>query len=195
MTKRELSNNGLLLIKSFEGCKLKAYKVSPNDKYYTIGYGHYGADVAKDMVLTQAKADALLKKDCYRFVEHVNTYMSIYDFTQNQFDALVSFAYNVGNIAGLTKNGKRSIPEISNKMLEYCKSNGKTLTGLVTRRKKEKELFDTTSNDKTITDIAREVIAGKWGNGEERKRKLVNSGYDYARVQKEVNKLLKKGGE
>lgn len=138
----ELSENGLNLIKSFEGCKLKAYKCLPNEKYYTIGYGHYGSDVSKNMVISQQEADTLLKKDCERFVNHVNTYVKKYNFNQNQFDALVSFAFNIGNINQLTANGTRSISTISNKILEYNKSGGKVVQGLVSRRKKEKELFD-----------------------------------------------------
>ena len=189
--RRKLSMVGLNLIKSFEGCRLHAYKCTPSERFYTIGYGHYGSDVSKNMTISQEKAEKLLEQDCYKFVNHVNGYMNKYNFNQNQFDALVSFAYNIGSINQLTKNGTRSIKEISLKIPEYCKSNGKILNGLVARRNREKLLFDTPCNNKSITDIAKEVISGKWGNGEERKRKLANAGYDYATVQKEVNKLLK----
>lgn len=189
--RRKLSTVGINLIKSFEGCRLHAYKCSPSERFYTIGYGHYGSDVSKNMVISQEKAERLLEQDCNKFVNHVNGYMNKYNFNQNQFDALVSFAYNIGNINQLTKNGTRTIKEISLKIPEYCKANGKILNGLVVRRKKEKLLFDTPCNVKSTTDIAKEVISGKWGNGEERKRKLTNAGYDYATVQKEVNKLYK----
>ena len=188
---RKLSNNGLALIKQFEGCRLSAYKCQSSERYYTIGYGHYGADVTQGMTITQEQADNFLLNDCDKFVDHVNTYMGKYNFNQNQFDALVSFAFNTGNINQLTNNGTRSIAEISAKIPEYCKAAGKKLGGLVTRRNKEKELFDTPVSDKTITELAQEVITGKWGNGEERKSKLAKAGYDYNTVQTEVNRILK----
>lgn len=188
--KRKLSNIGLALIKQFEGCRLSAYKCQSSEQYYTIGYGHYGVDVAQGMYITQEEADNLLVKDCERFVDHVNRYMSKYNFNQNQFDALVSFAFNIGSISQLTNNGTRSIPEISDKIPEYCNAGGKKLAGLVTRRNKEKELFDTPVSDESITEIAQEVIAGKWGNGDERKASLATAGYDYTTVQNEVNAIL-----
>lgn len=189
--RRKLSMTGLNLIKSFEGCSLHAYKCTPSERFYTIGYGHYGSDVSKNMTISQEKAEKLLEQDCEKFVNYVNGYMDNYNFNQNQFDALVSFAYNIGSINQLTKNGTRSIKEISLKIPEYCKSNGKILNELVARRNREKLLFDTPYNNKSVTDIAKEVISGKWGNGEERKRKLANAGYDYATIQKEVSKLFK----
>ena len=189
--RRTLSNVGVNLIKSFEGCRLHAYKCTSNERYYTIGYGHYGSDVSKNMVISQEQAEKLLVQDCEKFVNHVNAYMDKYNFNQNQFDALVSFAYNIGNINQLTKNGSRTIEQISMKIPEYCKSGGKVLNGLVVRRNRERMLFDTPCCNKSITDVAREVISGKWGNGEERKRRLNSAGYNYSVVQKEVNRLLK----
>lgn len=192
--KRSLSANGLNLIKSFEGCKLTAYKCVPTEKYYTIGYGHYGSDVKAGMTITLKKAEELLLQDCQKFVNHVNTYMDKYNFNQNQFDALVSFAYNIGNIKQLTANGTRTIAQISAKITAYNKSGGKVLNGLVKRRAKEKELFDTptsTTVKKSNEEIAKEVVAGKWGNGNARKTALTKAGYDYNAIQTLVNKLLK----
>ena len=59
------SENGISLIKSFEGLRLKAYKAVSTEEYYTIGYGHYGADVAKDMVITEEQAEMLRSGDEY----------------------------------------------------------------------------------------------------------------------------------
>lgn len=192
---RNISDNGLKLIKSFEGLKLKAYKAVSTEKYYTIGYGHHGSDVTKDMIITEAQAEKLLKQDLENAVRHVNGYMKRYDFNQNEFDAMVSFAYNIGSITQLTKLGTRNKTTISNKMLEYNKSGGKVINGLVTRRKKERELFltpvSTLQNAKYET-IAKEVIAGKWGNGAQRKQALTKAGYDYKIVQQTVNTLLGK---
>lgn len=139
----KISENGLSLIKKFEGCRLVAYKAVSTEKYYTIGYGHYGSDVTKGMRITQAKADALLVQDLAKFEAKVNKYMSKYNFNQNQFDALVSFAYNVGSIDGLTANGTRTIAQISAKFTAYNKSGGKVLSGLTKRRNAEKKLFNT----------------------------------------------------
>lgn len=192
--KRSLSANGLNLIKSFEGCKLTAYKCVPTEKYYTIGYGHYGSDVKAGMTITLKRAEELLLQDCQKFVNHVNTYMDKYNFNQNQFDALVSFAYNIGNIKQLTANGTRTIAQISAKITAYNKSGGKVLNGLVKRRAKEKELFDgptSTTVKKSNEEIAKEVVAGKWGNGNARKTALTKAGYDYNTIQTLVNKLLK----
>lgn len=201
--KRCLSDNGLNLIKSFEGCKLTAYKCVPTEKYYTIGYGHYGSDVKAGMTITLKRAEELLLQDCQKFVNHVNSYMDKYNFNQNQFDALVSFAYNIGSIKQLTANGTRTTAQISTKITAYNKSGGKVLKGLVKRRAKEKALFDTptsttastttstTPTKKSNEEIAKEVVAGKWGNGNARKTALTKAGYDYKTIQSLVNKLLK----
>ena len=193
--KRSLSANGLNLIKSFEGCKLTAYKCVPTEKYYTIGYGHYGSDVKAGMTITLKRAEELLLQDCQKFVNHVNSYMDNYNFNQNQFDALVSFAYNIGSIKQLTANGTRTTEQISTKITAYNKSGGNVLKGLVKRRAKEKELFDTptstTTTKKSNEEIAKEVVAGKWGNGNARKTALTKAGYDYKVIQSLVNKLLK----
>ena len=94
------------------------------------------------MKITKEKATELLKKDLEKFEKHVMKYDSKYNFNQNQFDALVSFAFNVGNIDQLTANGTRTIAQISAKIPAYNKAGGKTLPGLVKRRAKEKALFD-----------------------------------------------------
>lgn len=72
-------------------------------------------------------------------------YDGIYHFNQNQFDALVSFTYNcgAGNLKNLTQSGKRTIAQISEKLLLYNKAGGVTLLGLQRRRVAEKVLFDT----------------------------------------------------
>ena len=137
------SKNGIELIKCFESFSSKAYKCLSTEKYYTIGYGHYGSDVKENQTITKEKAEKLLQKDLVKFELKVNKYNSIYNFNQNQFDALVSFCYNVGNIDTLTAKGTRTINEISEKILAYNKSGGKTIKGLTNRRKKEQELFNT----------------------------------------------------
>ena len=134
-----ISNKGLDLIKQFEGCRLKAYKDPVG--VWTIGWGHTKGVKAGDEI-TQAQADKLLRDDLAVYEAKVDKYDDKYHWNQNQFDALVSFAYNIGSIDQLTSSGRRSIKTISNKILEYNKAGGKKLEGLVRRRKAEKELFD-----------------------------------------------------
>lgn len=190
----KISDKGLAIIQKYEGCRLKTYLCPAG--VLTIGYGHTGSDVKSGMTITKAKALKLLKKDISRFEKAVSKYDSVYHWNQNQFDALVSFAFNIGSIDQLTNNGKRSISEISSKITAYDKANGKALSGLTKRRAEEKKLFDAKvsakkETKKSITTIAKEVIDGKWGNGDDRKKKLKAAGYDYSAVQKKVNELLK----
>ena len=137
----KISENGLNLIISFEGFCPKATKAVKTEKYYTIGYGHYGKDVDEKQTITKEDALKLLKKDMKRFETKVMKYNDCYNFTQNEFDALVSFAYNVGNIDQLTAKGTRTKKEIADAMLLYIKSGGKVLNGLRKRRNKEREFF------------------------------------------------------
>lgn len=139
---KNISSNGVVLIKSFEGFSRVACKALPNEKYLTIGYGHYGKDVKPNQTITEAEAVKLLVKDLRSFVEKVNKYNRKYGFTQNEFDALVSFCYNVGNIDGLTKNGTRTKAQIADKFLAYSYSGGKFIKGLYNRRVKERNLFN-----------------------------------------------------
>ena len=136
-----ISENCINLIKEFEGCKLKPYKLA-GEEYYTVGYGHYGPDVNPNKKYTKKEVETLLISDLQRFVKGVLRYDKLYHFNQNELDALVSFAYNVGSIDGLTAKGSRSRIEIAYFMRKYVKgSNGQTLDGLVKRREKERELF------------------------------------------------------
>ena len=135
-----ISNKGIELIKQFEGCRLKAYKDPAGVP--TIGYGHT-AGVRMGDTITQKQADELLRDDLVIFEQKVMKYDEKYHWNQNQFDALVSFAYNIGSIDQLTSNGRRNISTISNKILEYNKAGGKKLEGLARRREAEKALFDT----------------------------------------------------
>lgn len=141
----KLDIKGLELIKSFEGCRLTAYKCVSTEKYYTIGYGHYGADVHKGMVITQEKADELLKNDVAKFENAVNNSVKV-EITQSMFNALVSFCYNVGQGAfkssTLLKHlNKGDYNKCSQEFAKWNKSGGKVLIGLVNRRAKEKREF------------------------------------------------------
>lgn len=140
----KINKEGLDLIKNFEGLRLEAYKPVESEKFYTIGYGHYGADVTKGMKITEATAEKYLKSDIEASELAVCNYLEIYNFNENQFSALVSFTYNCGsgNLSKLTNKGQRSIEEIASCITKYNKASGKVLAGLTRRRKAEKELFE-----------------------------------------------------
>jgi len=129
------------MIKSFEKLVLVSYKPVPSEKKYTIGYGHYG--VKANMTITKVQAEKYLAQDVAKAEKAVNKYASLYNFNQNQYDALVSFAFNIGNIIQLTDGGYRTKEVIANKMLLYVKDcTGKVLAGLVKRRKLEYQLYN-----------------------------------------------------
>ena len=178
------SQRGIDLIKQFEGCRLESY-VCPAGKL-TIGYGHTGPDVKPNMMISQAQAEALLVSDLQRFEKAVEK--TGLDLTQNEFDSLVSFAYNCGegNMRKLVKN--RTLVEIAAKITSYNKGGGKELPGLTKRRKAEQALFR--DGMKTDYDIAIEVLDGLWGSGATRKQRLTAAGYSYGNVQKEVNRIV-----
>ena len=81
----KISQEGIDLIKRFEGCRLKAYKALPTEKEFTIGYGHYGSDVKEGMVITQKQADDLLVKDLERFEGYVASATKHLSLNINEF--------------------------------------------------------------------------------------------------------------
>ena len=142
-----ISKDGLKLIKKWEGCYLKAYRDCVG--VWTIGYGITNSDkkitgttIRSGLRISQATADKWLE-DSIRVIYEpkVNKYMDKYNWNQNQYDALVSFCYNIGSIDGLTANGTRTNAQIAKKILEYCKAGGRYVKGLYDRRKDEYNLF------------------------------------------------------
>lgn len=144
----KISQTGLKLIEEFEGCRLVAYADAVG--VWTIGYGHTKG-VKKGQAITKEQAEHYLKQDVKTAENNVNKYYDRYKWNQNQFDALVSFAFNIGSIDQLTAKGTRSIAEISEKILQYNKAGGKVLAGLTRRRKAEKLLFDKKTDNNTQT--------------------------------------------
>jgi lysozyme len=137
------SNKGLDLIKRFEGLELKAYRCPAG--IVTIGYGHTGADVKMGDVIIEQKATELLAKDLEIFENYVTKFLKV-PVNQNQFDALVSFTYNVGagNLKSSTLLRKLNTGDYKGASEEFKKWNkggGKVLAGLTKRRNSEKELF------------------------------------------------------
>lgn len=138
---KHISDRGLELIKTFEGCSLTAFW---DVNGYAIGYGHHG-DVEAGDTITQEQADELLKDDLAGYYESaVNKYDGDYNFNQNEFDALVSFCYNcgAGNLRELLKNGQATREQISTDLPKYNKAGGVVLNGLVNRRNAELALFN-----------------------------------------------------
>lgn len=132
------SQTGIDLIKKFEGCRLDAYKCPAG--VWTIGYGHT-AGVSGGQKISPAQAEAYLRADLEKYEKKVEKYNATYRWTQNEFDAMVSFAYNLGSIDKLTADGTRAKSVIAEKMLLYNKAGGKVLAGLTKRRQAERTLF------------------------------------------------------
>lgn len=176
-----ISEKGINLIKKFEGCHLTAY-LCPAGKW-TIGYGHT-AGVKKGMRITQAQAEEYLRQDCKSSERAVNALGR--KLNQNQFDALVSFTFNcgVGNLKTLCKN--RSLEVIAEKLLLYTKAGGRTLNGLVKRRKDEQALFLTpveTEGQMEATGNHSGIVAGLSGHNKPVLR-MGSRGEDVKEVQK-----------
>lgn len=136
------SNEGIELIKRHESLRLNAY-LDPVG-IPTIGYGHTN-DVKIGDKITEAQAESFLREDLITAETEVNRYGL--DLTQNQFDALVSFVYNVGagnfRSSTLLKNLKANPndPDIANQFKKWVYGNGKVLPGLVRRRNEEAKLY------------------------------------------------------
>ena len=145
----KLGQKGLDLIKSFEGLYLKPYLCPANVP--TIGYGNTfyenGNKVTlKDPIITEARAIELLMFELGMYEQKVDSYC-IDAINQNQFDALVSFCYNVGpgNLKSSTLlkkvNANPNDPTIRTEFLKWNKGGGKVLAGLTRRRTAEANLY------------------------------------------------------
>jgi GH24 family phage-related lysozyme (muramidase) len=134
----------LTLIKSFEG-----FSQYPYEDYgqWSVGYGSFaGASSQPPRIpgpISEEEATDLLAQEVQKFIINVETINQIgnYNWSQESKDALTSFAYNIGSINQLTANGTRDNQTIANKMLEYVNAGGVPLSGLVARRKIEREKF------------------------------------------------------
>lgn len=138
----QISANGLDLIKRFEGLKLKSYLCPAN--VWTIGYGSTGAHVRHGMVISEAEAEALLRQDVARFERAVEAVTQAP--TQAEFDALVSFAFNVGSgalksstLLRLHNAGDRQ--GAADQFLRWNRAGKMILPGLTRRRAAERALY------------------------------------------------------
>ena len=138
----KIGSTGVDLIKHFESCKLTAYQDSVG--IWTIGWGHTGS-VKKGDIWTQGEADNILLNDLDKFEGYVNQYVKV-PLTQNQFDALVSWTFNLGpgnlkSLTMLTKLNEKKYDEVPSQMKRWNKAGGKVLRGLERRRNAEAAMF------------------------------------------------------
>lgn len=187
---RTTTQRGIDLIKSFEGFRGTAYKAVPSEPYYTIGFGHYSKNVKATDTITKSQAENLLRDDLKVYESKVNIFDSKYHWSSNEFDALVSFCYNVGSIVQLTQNGTRTKAQIADAMGRYIKDvSGNPLQGLIRRRKAEHDLFITPdvktplySEETTLKEVVDDILNDVYGIEPERVenvykqiRRLVNA--------------------
>lgn len=137
------SNQGIDLIKGFEGLRLTAYKCSAG--VWTIGYGHT-KNVREGMHIPPEFATLLLVDDLETFEVGVSEVVEVF-LHQYQFDALVSFAFNVGMTAFRQStllrrlNNREPAEKVAAEFLRWNKAGGKVVEGLTRRRKRESEVF------------------------------------------------------
>jgi lysozyme len=142
------SEQGINLIKQFEGCHLKPYQDPIG--LWTVAWGHLIGDgktlpIEWFRELTQDEADELLKKDLVRFERGVERLCPL-NLTQPRFDALISFAFNLGlgnlQISTLRKKHNRNdVLGAANEFVKWNKAGGKVLRGLTRRRQAEQTLY------------------------------------------------------
>ena len=136
------AQKGLELIKHFEGCELTAYKCPAG--VWTIGYGHIKG-VSEGMTITQEQAEQMLLDELVEYENYINELVSV-DLSQNQFDALVSWVYNLGpsNLRSstllkvLNSGDYNGVPA---QIMRWNKAGGQVLEGLVRRREAEALMF------------------------------------------------------
>jgi len=138
-----LGYKGKDLLKFFEGCELVAYQDSVG--VWTIGYGHTKG-VTPGMTITQEEAEQMLESELTEYEGYVEKYVTV-PLTQNQFDALVVWVYNLGptnfrNSTLLKELNSGNYNAAGTEIKRWNKAGGKVLAGLVKRREAEAELFN-----------------------------------------------------
>jgi len=139
---RTISQNGLNLIKKFEGCRLVAY--ADQGGIITIGYGHTG-NIAPGFMITQEQAEEFLREDLEHTQAGIDAMVHV-PLSQNQYDALCSFVFNIGrghfkDSTCLDRLNKGSYSEAAAWMLPWHRVAGVENEGLLKRRMEERDLF------------------------------------------------------
>ena len=140
----KIGPKGMALIQEFEGCKLTSYLDSVG--ICTVGWGSTGSDVKPGMTITQSEADQRLRGYIAGMQERINALVTV-PLTQNQFDALCSFTYNLGAVALRTSTLLKLINlgdfgGAAKQFLRWDKAGGVPLPGLTRRRHAEMALFE-----------------------------------------------------
>ncbi len=142
--KMQISQEGIALIKKFEGCKLESYKCAAG--VWTIGYGSTHG-ISEGMSISQERADMLLIEDLEKFEQAVNDLVKV-SLNQNEFDALVSWTFNLGStnlknstLLKVLNSTHKDWSDVPKQIKRWNKANGKVLEGLVRRREAEALLF------------------------------------------------------
>lgn len=157
----KISKAGLNLIKEFEGIRLESYKCPAG--IWTLGIGHTSAagppKVEPGMRITVQEAYDILNRDLDQYEAAVNKYVKV-PLTQNQFDALVSFVYNVGVGAFqkstlLKKLNAGQYNAVPGELMKWTKAGGKELAGLVRRRRAEAALWRGVDETASVDEYAR----------------------------------------
>lgn len=138
------SDHGIAFIADHEGLVLHTYKDAVG--ILTIGVGHTGPDVLPGMTITREQAMELLRSDVYEAEHSVNSLVKV-ELTQDQFDALISFVFNVGGTAFskstlLKKLNKGDYQGAALEFSRWNKAGGRELLGLTKRRIAEARLFN-----------------------------------------------------
>ena len=152
-----ISNRGIALLKSFEGLELEAYQDIAG--IWTIGYGHTGSDVRPGMRISEREAEALLRRDL-RSRENAVSQLVRIPLNQNEFDALVSFVYNIGATAFERSTSRRRLNRgdrmgAADALTWWNKATVdgvlRAITGLTRRRAAERALFLTPTNPPVVS--------------------------------------------
>lgn len=147
------SSDGLALTERFEGCQLSAYQDQVG--VWTIGYGHTGPDVVPGMKITMDQAQVLLRQDVSSAAMCVNRVVNV-PLTQQEFDALVDFVFNLGSSAfegstmlRLLNSG--NFTAAAGEFQKWDHAGGVVVAGLLRRREAEASMFETSNASSTQT--------------------------------------------
>lgn len=196
------SQDGLDLIKQFEGCYLKAYLCPAN--VLTIGYGHTTVagppTVTDKMKITKAKAEEILADDLIGCEQDVDRLVKV-DLTQHQFDVLVSFVFNCG-AGALSKStllrriNASQFDKVPSELMKWTRGGGKELPGLVRRRRAEAALWRDLGNDKPQTafrEVPDEPVAPSIVSSKEANAAVIAGGASVIATASEVIPVIKQG--
>ena len=143
---RNISDNGLKFTAAWETFANKAYRATKDEKYLTIGFGHYGSDVKPTDTITEAEAYLLLKKDMAEAVKLADSIASL-KFNQAQFDAICDLIFNVGPkaVAAGTATGQAvragDVKTLESKLPQFRNQAGKPVLGIYRRAMGRLALF------------------------------------------------------